>query len=82
VNTLRTSALLALALVITLVANLLLLDIANGPHDPVGRLNPRAALIRLPPRPTTGRSRTSPAPPPPAHATPREERRSGSRQDD
>jgi hypothetical protein len=82
VNAFRVGALLAVALVITLVANLLLLDVANGPHDPVGRLSPRAALITLPPRPTPAGAHAPSAPRVPARPAPREERHSGSRQDD
>jgi hypothetical protein len=82
VNAVRVAALLGLALAITLVANLLLLDVASGPHDPVGRLSPRAALIQLPRRPATPRAGTSPAPRPPARPGHSDERRAGSLQDD
>jgi hypothetical protein len=44
---------LALALVAAVVANLVLLDVATGPNDPVGKLSPRAELIRLPPTRTS-----------------------------
>jgi hypothetical protein len=49
---LRVGLMLALALVAAVVANLVLLDVATGPNDPVGKLSPRAELIRL--SPTTG----------------------------
>jgi hypothetical protein len=55
----RIAAFLVIALAVALTANLVLLDIANGPRDPVGQLNPRAGLVRLPSPSTTT---TQPAP--------------------
>jgi hypothetical protein len=49
----RIALLLAIALAVALTANLVLLDIANGPRDPVGQLNPRAGIVRLPAPVTT-----------------------------
>jgi hypothetical protein len=49
----RIAFLLAIALAVALTANLVLLDIANGPRDPVGQLNPRAGIVRLPAPVTT-----------------------------
>ena len=74
----------AVALAVT--ANLVLLGIATGPKDPVGRLTPRAGLVPLPSPattttpPTTTPARTSPAPPPAHHD--RETKDRSSRQDD
>ena len=59
-STLRVGLMLALALVATVVANLLLLDVATGPNDPVGKLSPRAELIQLPPTSTTARAVPTP----------------------
>ena len=64
-STLRVGLMLALALVATVVANLVLLDVATGPNDPVGKLSPRAELIRLPPTNTTAQA----APSPPSRTT-------------
>jgi hypothetical protein len=64
-STLRIGLMLALALVAAVVANLVLLDVATGPNDPVGKLSPRAELIRLPPTNTTAQT----APPPPSRTT-------------
>jgi len=92
-NALRVGLVLVLALVAAVVANLVLLGVATGPNDPVGKLSPRAELIRLPP--TTSSARTSPSPartttitrttttPAPATTRPRGEGGgSGRRQDD
>ena len=59
-NALRVSLVLVLALVAAVAANLVLLGVATGPKDPVGRLSPRAEVIRLPPAATTAHT----APPP------------------
>jgi hypothetical protein len=75
---------IAAALAVT--ANLVLLGIATGPKDPVGRLTPQAGLVRLPSPVTTTApltttpARTSPTPPPAHHdgETPNQ----SSRQDD
>ncbi len=60
-NTVRVGLMLALALVATVVANLVLLGVATGPNDPVGKLSPRAELVRLPP---TNKTAETPPPPP------------------
>jgi hypothetical protein len=44
------------AVALAVSANLVLLGIATGPKDPVGRLTPQAGLVRLP------ATRTTPAP--------------------
>ena len=54
----RIALLLAIALAVALTANLVLLDIANGPRDPVGQLNPRAGIVRLPAPVTTTQAPT------------------------
>jgi hypothetical protein len=64
-STVRAGLMLALALVAAVAANLVLLDVATGPNDPVGKLSPRAELIPLPPTITTART----APPPPRRTT-------------
>ena len=64
-NTLRVGLVLLLALVAAVVANLVLLGVATGPNDPVGRLSPRAELVRLPPTNKT----TQTSPPPPSRTT-------------
>jgi hypothetical protein len=56
---------LVLALVAAVVANLVLLGVATGPNDPVGKLSPRAELVRLPP---TNKAAPT-APPQPARTT-------------
>ena len=58
---LRVGVMLALALVAAVVANLVLLDVATGPNDPVGKLSPRAELVRLPPTHTTARTPPQPS---------------------
>jgi hypothetical protein len=66
----RIALLIVTALAVALTANLVLLDLANGPKDPVGQLNPRAGIVR-PPAPgtttthTRTRTRTVPTPLPP-----------------
>jgi hypothetical protein len=60
----RVGLLVVVALALALAVNLLLLDIANGPKDPVGQLSPRASIVRLPvvPIPTTAKTtQTRPA---------------------
>lgn len=71
---------LVLAVAAAVVANLVLLGVATGPHDPVGKLSPRAGLIPLP-------ATTTPAvparPSPPTTTSPGDDGRSGGRgQDD
>jgi len=46
---LRIAIVLVLAAAATIVANVVLLGVASGPHDPVGRLGPRAAFVSSPP---------------------------------
>jgi hypothetical protein len=85
-GTARIALLLLVALGVALAANLVLLGIANGPRDPVGQLNPRAGIVRLPVPITTTttqaptRTETIPAPVP----APRRdgEGQRGSHQDD
>jgi hypothetical protein len=79
----RIALLVVIALAVALTANLVLLDIANGPRDPVGQLNPRAGIVRLPAPVTTTtqtptRTQTVPVPIPPREG----EGRRGSHQDD
>ena len=47
-TTARIALFVVIALAVALTANLVLLDIANGPSDPVGQLSPRAGIVRLP----------------------------------
>ena len=83
----RIALFVVIALAVALTANLVLLDIANGPKDPVGQLSPRAGIVRLPVPVTTTtqapartQTVTVPAPPP---APPRGgEGPRGSHQDD
>lgn len=81
----RIALLVVIALAVALTANLVLLDIANGPKDPVGQLSPRAGIVRLPVPVTTTtqtptRTQTVPVPVP---VSPRGgEGRRGSHQDD
>ena len=82
-NTARIVLLVVIALAVALTANLVLLDIANGPRDPVGQLNPRAGIVRLPVPVTTTtqtptRTQTVPVPIPPRDG----EGRRGSHPDD
>jgi hypothetical protein len=49
----RIALLVVVALAVALTANIVLLGIANGPKDPVGQLNPRAGVVRLPAPATT-----------------------------
>lgn len=79
----RIVAFVLLAVALAVTANLVLLGIATGPQDPVGRLTPRAGLVLLPSPPPA----TLPSPPPattvpatPGH--PRDGERRGSSQDD
>ena len=64
-NALRVGLMLVLALVAAVVANLVLLGVATGPNDPVGKLSPRAELVRLPPTNTTVKT----TPPQPSRTT-------------
>ena len=83
----RIALFVVIALAVALTANLVLLDIANGPKDPVGQLSPRAGIVKLSVPVTTSthapiRTQTvtvpTPAPAPPRGG----EGRRGSRQDD
>lgn len=79
-NTFRVGLVLVAALVAAVVANVVLLGVANGPHDPVGRLSPRAGLVQLPAvTPTTTTAQTTPS----VDTTqPREKNRSDGASDD
>lgn len=66
-NALRIGFVLVLAVAAAVVANVVLLNVATGPNDPVGKLSPRSGLIRLPattpnaPPTTTGTTTTTPS---------------------
>ena len=78
-NTFRVGLVLLAALVAAVVANFVLLGVANGPNDPVGKLSPRAGLVQLPAvTPTT----TAPTTPSVDTTQPREENRSDGASDD
>ena len=78
VNALRVGLVLVVALAAALAANVVLLSVASGPRDPVGRLSPTAGLVRLPTATTT-----SPAAPPTgaAETKPHRETPSGEQDD-
>jgi hypothetical protein len=44
----RVGLVLVLALAAAVAANIVLLGVASGPKDPVGRLSPRAGLVQVP----------------------------------
>lgn len=46
-NALWIGVVLVLAVAAAVVANIALLGVATGPNDPVGKLGPRAGLVRL-----------------------------------
>ena len=48
VNVIRVGLVLVLALAAAVAANIVLLGVATGPKDPVGRLSPRAGIVQLP----------------------------------
>ena len=48
VNVVRVGLVLVLALAAAVAANIVLLGVATGPKDPVGRLSPRADIVELP----------------------------------
>ena len=48
VSMIRVGLVLVLALAAAVAANIVLLGVANGPADPVGRLSPRAGIVQLP----------------------------------
>ncbi len=49
----RVGLVLVLALAAAVAANIVLLGVATGPEDPVGRLSPRAGIVELPAGPST-----------------------------
>ena len=57
----RVGLVLVLALAAAVAANIVLLGVATGPKDPVGRLSPRAGIVELPAGPTAG-VETTPTP--------------------
>jgi hypothetical protein len=61
VSIIRVGLVLVLALAVAIVANIVLLGVATGPKDPVGRLSPRAGVVQLPAGSTAGVS-TTPTP--------------------
>ena len=58
VNTFRVGLVLVAALAAAVVANFVLLGVANGPKDRVGRLSPRAGIVQFPAGSGTGVSTT------------------------
>ena len=79
----RIALFVAIALAVALTANLVLLDIANGPKDPVGRLSPRVGIVRPPAPATTTTQVPAPAQTAPVETPARERDGSrGSHQDD
>jgi hypothetical protein len=73
-NTARIALFVVIALAVALTVNLVLLDIATGPKDPVGQLSPRAGIVKLPAAPATTTTTTThttttilPTPVPPRH---------------
>jgi len=79
----RIALFVVIALAVALTANLVLLDIANGPKDPVGQLSPRAGIVRLPAPSTTTPQTPTRTQPVPVPVPPREgEGPRGSHQDD
>jgi hypothetical protein len=82
VNAARIALFVVVALAVALTVNLVLLDIANGPRDPVGHLSPRAGIVRLP-SPVTATTTTTTTTIRPTPVSPRHgEGSHGSRQDD
>lgn len=78
-NTFRVGLVLVAALVAAVVANFVLLGVANGPNDRVGKLSPRAGLVQLPAVTPTINMPTTPS----VDTTqPREENRSDGASDD
>jgi hypothetical protein len=63
VNAVRIGVVLVLAVAAAVVANVVLLGVATGPNDPVGKLSPRAGLVQPPtstgPTPTTSTGTTT-----------------------
>jgi len=80
-NAARITIFVVIALAVALTVNAVLLNIANGPRDPVGQLSPLAGIVRLPAPVTTITTTTTttrPTPVPPQ----RGEGSQGSHQDD
>jgi hypothetical protein len=48
VSVIRVGVVVLLALSAAVAANIVLLGVANGPKDPVGKLSPRAGIVQLP----------------------------------
>ena len=48
VSVIRVGLVVLLALSAAVAANIVLLGVANGPKDPVGKLSPRAGIVQLP----------------------------------
>ncbi len=46
-NIVRVVLVLLIAMAAAVAANIVLLGVANGPKDPVGKLSPRAGLVQL-----------------------------------
>jgi hypothetical protein len=79
VSALRIGLVLVLAVAAAVVANLVLLGVATGPNDPVGKLSPRAGLILL----SATTTPAAPARPTPPTTTPGDDGKIGRRgQDD
>jgi hypothetical protein len=82
----RIALFVVVAVALAVTANLVLLGIATGPKDPVGRLTPQALLVRLPAEHTTTSEITSRPTPrtPPLPPTQRDNETPGrsSQQDD
>jgi hypothetical protein len=53
VNAVRIGVVVVLAVAAAVVANVVLLRVATGPNDPVGKLSPRAGLVQLPSSPSS-----------------------------
>jgi hypothetical protein len=58
VSIIRVGLVLVLAVAVAVAANIILLGVATGPKDPVGRLSPRAGVVQLPAGSTAGVSTT------------------------
>lgn len=77
-NTLRIGLVLVLAVAAAVVANVVLLGVATGPSDPVGRLSPRAGMVQLPATTPTVPSK----PPTSTTTTPSDDGKSGAQSQD
>jgi hypothetical protein len=78
VSIFRIGLVLVVAVVAAIVANVVLLNAATGPNDPVGKLSPRSGLVKLPASTTPGPSTTAPG----TTTTPNDDRRPGGRGED